>query len=483
MNTCPIYSGGFFVLDSVDSVFDRLANAGPPTGGCAVFDTACVLGGSIAGLLAARVLSDFAERVVIVERDELGGPPCSRPGTPQAEQLHNLLPAGKLWMERWLKGFADTALDMGATVSGTITTLTAFDGHRQALGHRDNRILRATRPLIESSLRASVLGLPSVSVLPARATGLQYRDAAVSAVEYSNDRIIGMLETDFVVDAMGRSSRVPDWLNRAGFEPPRLEGLAIPLNYATAYFERRTAPADLDVLCSLAMFSPGHAVDEVSIAATSVIENDQWIVALIGYEPDRPGKTIDQFRATSAKLPAIFREAVSGEPTRDVATYHQAESRRRHFTNLRHFPARLVCVGDAVASFNPIYGQGMSSAALHASCLSSYLANGADFDTAATEFFQLQELVVDAAWTVSAGADAARLDALSGNELAHNVLHQRWAQQQVLRASLTDANIAEVFNGVSYMLRHPAALADPALVERAVSVNSSAQHVQSAGDL
>jgi 2-polyprenyl-6-methoxyphenol hydroxylase-like FAD-dependent oxidoreductase len=462
------------VPDSADSIFDRLVNAAPPTASRAVFDTACVLGGSVAGLLAARVLSDFAERVVIIERDELGGPECSRSGTPHAQQLHVLLPAGARWMERWLKGFTDDVLSMGAIVGSTTATLTVMDGQRQELGDRDYRILCATRSLFESCARTSVLGLPNVSLLSARATGLQYREGAVCAVEYSDDRVAGKLETDFVVDAMGRSSRLSDWLNRGGFEQPRLERLAMPLNYATARFERRTAAADLEVVGSLATYSPGHAVDEVSIAAASVIENDQWIVALIGYEPDRPGRTIDQFRAASAKLPALFGEAVSGKPTRDVVTYHQAESRRRHFTNLHRFPARLVCVGDAVASFNPIYGQGMSSAALHASCLSSYLTNGADNDAAATDFFQLQEMVVDAAWTVSAGGDAARLDARDGNEVSDDVRHQRWSRQQVLRASLTDSDIAGIVKDVNYLLRHPSALADPALVERAVSINSAA---------
>ena len=110
----------------------------------------------------------------------------------------------------------------------------------------------------------------------------------------------------------------------------------------------------------------------------------------------------------------------------------------------------------------------MSSAALHASCLSCYLAGGAEFNTAATDFFDLQEVVVDAAWNLSAGGDAARLDALNGNEVPDNIRHQRWTRQLVLRASLTDSNIAGVFKDVSYMLRHPSALADPALVERAV---------------
>ena len=149
--------------DSADSIFDRLVNAAPPTASRAVFDTACVLGGSVAGLLAARVLSDFAERVVIIERDELGGPECSRSGTPHAQQLHVLLPAGARWMERWLKGFTDDVLSMGAIVGSTTATLTVMDGQRQALSHREYEIVCATRSLFESCARTSVLRLPNVS--------------------------------------------------------------------------------------------------------------------------------------------------------------------------------------------------------------------------------------------------------------------------------------------------------------------------------
>ena len=150
---------GVFVLDSADSIFDRLVNAAPPTAARAAFNTACVLGGSIAGLLAAQVLSDYPERVVIIERDEMGGPHCSRPGTPHAEQFHGLLP----WTERWLKGFTDDVLNKGATISGTETTLTVMDGQRQALSHREYEIVCATRSLFESCARTSVLRLPNVS--------------------------------------------------------------------------------------------------------------------------------------------------------------------------------------------------------------------------------------------------------------------------------------------------------------------------------
>jgi 2-polyprenyl-6-methoxyphenol hydroxylase-like FAD-dependent oxidoreductase len=454
-------------------LFNELVNAGPSGDGPIVFDTACVLGGSVAGLLAARVLSDHARRVVIVERDEFSTAGRSRPGVPQDQQVHTLLPAGRLGIERWLPGFTQEAQDLGAVMAGTDTTLTAFDGRPLARSGGQYHLLAASRPFLEARIRARVVDLPNVSALHARATGLQYDGAAVSAVRYIDKDVEAVLAADFVVDAMGRSSRLSDWVRQLGYEQPRLERLAAPINYATAVFERRTKSADLDVACALTVFTPEHAVDGVSVAAASAIEGGQWLVLLMGYGQDRPGRTLDEFRTVCAKLPAIFGEATLGAVTRDVVTYHQAESRRRDFTALRHFPAGLVSVGDAVASFNPIYGQGMSSAVLHASCLSSYLTSSPEFNSAATDFFRLQQVVVDAAWAVSAGGDAARLDAANGVEVPDEVRHQRWALQQVMTAALLDGNIAQAFKEVSYMLQHPATLADPALLDKAVAINGA----------
>ncbi|MFF0000026.1 hypothetical protein [Streptomyces avermitilis] len=214
----------------------------------------------------------------------------------------------------------------------------------------------------------------------------------------------------------------------------------------------------------------------VSAAAANAIEGEQWIVTLAGYGNDRPGRTIQDFRACCARLPAVFAEVASGAVSRDVATYRQADSRRRYFTGLRHFPARLVGVGDAVASFNPVYGQGMSCAALHASCQSSYLTGDPDLDSPAEGFFELQRLVVDAAWTVSAGGDAARLDATNNAEVPEDVRRRRWAMEQVIGATLVGRGIARAFGDVRFMLRHPDIVADPALLERADAANSAARN-------
>jgi 2-polyprenyl-6-methoxyphenol hydroxylase-like FAD-dependent oxidoreductase len=195
---------------------------------------------------------------------------------------------------------------------------------------------------------------------------------------------------------------------------------------------------------------------------------------LAGYGDARPGRTLSEFRAACAKLPPPFAEAVSDLPLGNLETHHQADSRRRDYRTAVRFPARLVSVGDAVASFNPVYGQGMSSAALHAAALSEFLGTRPDLSRPATGFFELQGVVTDAAWSVSAGADAARLDAVSGACVPPELSSQRQAMDEVLRATLASEEVCRAFENVAFMLAHPGTLADPGLLEKARAVNGAA---------
>ncbi|WP_343245224.1 FAD-dependent monooxygenase [Streptomyces sp. SID14478] len=467
--------------ESVVALFESLVGAEPPHEVPVLFDTACVMGGSIAGLLAARVLSDRARKVVIIEPDDTSAQAESRAGAPQGRQVHTLLPAGRLWIERWLPGVSQEAQDRGASLVGPDKQFVGYDHVRQAPDGVDHQFLAVGRPLLESLVRARVTALPNVSVLRAQATGLLYGDDAVAGVRFTvpgdgdqGKRAERSLAADFVVDAMGRSSRLSHWLGQDGYDEPRLERLESPVNYATALFERPVKLPELDVATVLQLFTPQYPSGGVSVAAATVIEGQQWLVMLMGYGDNRPGRTIDEFRAHCAALPAIFSDITSGGVTRDVVTYRQADSRRRHFTEAGHLPARLISTGDAVASFNPVYGQGMSSAALHASCLASYLGSSSELDKAATEFFHLQQVVVDAAWAVSAGGDAARIDAENGTEVPEEVRQQRRIVQQIAGAALVDPEVSRAFNNVSYMLRHPSTLFEPQLLQAVAATTGGA---------
>jgi hypothetical protein len=279
-----------------------------------------------------------------------------------------------------------------------------------------------------------------------------------------------------VVDAMGRASKLSDWLAADGYDRPELERLPTGINYSTALFERNSGPQDLELTSAAARFGLPYPADGVAGAAVSAIEGGRWMALLVGYDETRPGRTPDAFRAACAKLPHPFPEIAGNALMEEIATYHQADSRRRHFSGARRFPARLVSVGDAVASFNPIYGQGMSSAALHAACLSEFLGSGPDLSAPAKGFFELQDIFVDAAWGISAGSDSARLDAASGADVPEEVRRQRQAIHDIIQATLVDVEVCRAFQNVTFMLRHPATLADPALVERAAAANSATTH-------
>jgi 2-polyprenyl-6-methoxyphenol hydroxylase-like FAD-dependent oxidoreductase len=462
------------MTESATAVFDRLVTAAPPESADALFDTACVLGGSIAGLLAARVLTDHAHRVVVIDRDpvELR----SRPGVPQGHQVHALLPGGLGWMERWFPGLTKEMQHGGAVLADPDHAAAYLDG-RQQVRTGDHDLLYASRPFMEARLRERVLDLPGVSVLQGQARGLEYRGGTVTGVRYSSGMdgagvdAGGVLAADFVVDAMGRGSRLADWLAADGYDRPPLQRVPSAVNYATALLRRGRRPEELPVQGSIARWGAPNPVDGVAVAVALAIEDDRWIVMLMGYDDDRPGQTLEAIRAACAKLPEPYPEATSGELTAEIATYHQADSRRRDFAGLERFPSRLISTGDAVASFNPIYGQGMSSAALHASCLSEYLSQHPDLDAPAMGFFDLQKVAVDAAWAISAGSDATRADALSGADVPEEVGRQRWAIDQILRATLTDKEVCRAFENVAYMVAHPSTLADPALLERAVTAN------------
>jgi 2-polyprenyl-6-methoxyphenol hydroxylase-like FAD-dependent oxidoreductase len=455
--------------DDPRSIFDRLVHTDPPEHPSPTIGTACVLGGSVAGLLAARVLADHARTVIVVERDDVNTDGRSRAAVPHDLQLHALLPAGRAFLDRWLPGFTRDAIDRGAVPVGP-DQFGLYVGEQRQAHSKALSMVAATRPFLESSIRSRVLAIPNVHTVSASATGLMVRDDAVRTVRLVDGGTEHNLDVDFTVDAMGRSSKLSDWIEQAGYQRPRLERLPAEINYATALFERSEDASEAAIVGAQAL--PANPVrPERPYVFLAAVEDRQWMVLLMGYGDDRPPRTIDGFRTACAPLPPVFGRAVGGRVTRGIETYRQADSRRRDFTDLGRYPSRVVSIGDAVASFNPIYGQGMSSAALQVSALSRFLTSDPDLDRTATDFFTLQSVVVDAAWTTSAGVDAARLDALSGVDVPPEVRRRRWGLEQVMHAAQIDPVLCEASGAVTGMLAHPSTLTDRDVVDRAVAVN------------
>ncbi|MFJ2830534.1 FAD-dependent oxidoreductase [Streptomyces sp. NPDC087263] len=455
--------------DDSAAVFERLSVVTTPKDARVLIRTAHVLGGSIGGLLAARVLADHAERVVIVEPDRAettaDGEP--RPGVPQGYQVHTLLPGGRAQLERWYPGIVQQALNEGAVLSGPQRATTYLDDVEQ-IATPNAELVTSSRPFLEALIRSHTLRLPNVHVITGRVTGLNYASGAVGAVRYTADGKETVDTTDFVLDATGRSSRLSDWLDEGGWPRPRMERLKVDIRYFTACFKR--SPDWTGPTSGINRYSPRFASRGLATAAVNAIENQKWALMLAYFGGESEHRGPESFFSRCRELPPVYQEAAAGELLGEVVSFRHPDSRWRHFESLDRFPARLAAVGDAVASFNPVFGQGISSAALHASCLSEYLRSKPDLDAPARHFFDLQQVVVRAAWEISTAADSARLG-VARKPTTVQEHRQAWAMQQVMAAAGRDVQVATAFRAVSYMTAHPATLFAPELVRRAAAGN------------
>jgi 2-polyprenyl-6-methoxyphenol hydroxylase-like FAD-dependent oxidoreductase len=420
---------------------------------------AVVIGGGFAGLLAARVLHDIADKVVLLDPDELRPDREPRTGVPQASQLHVLLGCGRDQLERWLPGTA-AALDSAGAVRSVGDRVSMYlDGRRKPTvpGYE---ILGATRPLLESTIRRRVLALPRVEAVVGTALGLRIRKGWVSGVvvDRGHRRILAE-DADIVVDASGRSSRVGFWLSQAGFPKPEVERIPIDLGYATAQFRR---PLDWRGPTAAQHVVRQGVGRRASVAALAATEGDRWTVLLSGYAADRPDADLGSFRARAADLSVEFAAAVAGDAIGAVRTYHQSDSRRRRFHRLNAIPEGLFVVGDALASFNPVYGQGMSVATLHASALQRHLL-AADAPVAA--FYAEAEAIVEAAWSVTAVNDRALPHVTSEATIRDKIISV--AMDVLLDGSAADADLHRRFLDVADLRAHPDSLKSPSVLLRA----------------
>ncbi|MFE3782244.1 FAD-dependent oxidoreductase [Amycolatopsis sp. NPDC059090] len=448
--------------------FAEISAAEPPHSATVFFRRAVVIGAGMAGLIAARVLSDHAEQVVVIERDSSDVNAGARPGVPQGTQVHALLPAGVVQLERWFPGFAAQAAEGGAVVPPADGSRAQFflNGSLRAAPPimQDSPGLMSTRPFLEALVRRRTLAVRNIRLVNGRADGIVFDGDRVTGVRFvpaGAGKAVSE-DSDLVVDAMGRSSRLGDWLEGNSWPRPPMRRMPIKLNYASAMFEydERISPA----WSVISQSSPGTG-RPARIGGLLRVEGDRWIMLIAGYDDDRPSRDArDYARRCRQDFPEVFGDiAERARMVSDVTTYHQADSRRRDFHEAARLPAGLIAAGDSVASFNPVYGQGMTSAVLHASCLSQWLRSEPSLREPATAYFETVRVVVDAAWQICTFADLELPHVDGPYPRGYRLL--RWISGQLFEAAATDSVSNERLARVTTMLEHPSSLAKlPALL-------------------
>ena len=426
---------------------------------------AIVIGGSLAGLWTARVLADHFEQVTVLERDQLPTEAASRAGVPQDRHVHVLLERGAQIMLQLFPGIGDELLAAGANyVDLTQDSRGKIRG--KWLSHFQSGIATyaCSRILLESILRKRVMALPNVELCGgAQVQGLVEQDGIVQGVQvhWKDGREGGTETAAFIVDASGRGSKLPEWLQQIGYDAPEETVIDVKLGYAGRRYIIPTPAPTWDIM--LIGADPPHK----SRAGLIYSEEDGiWMVMIAGILQDYPPTDEAGFLAFAQDVDPEFHAAIKdAEPVSNIIGYRRTENRFRHYEKLARWPDRLIALGDAVCGFNPVYGQGMTVSAMAAVELGEILAaSKGNLSGVARSFQTKYPKIVEPAWLLATSADLEWL----GNEEATSLPERfaGWYMPKVLDAIPDDQTVHKTFIEVQNLIVPPTALFQPKIAWR-----------------
>lgn len=431
---------------------------------------AVVAGASMAGLLAARVLSGHFDRVTVLERDAVVDDAVARKGQPHARHVHALLAQGFRIFERFFPNLRDDLRDGGAILGdmGADVRWHAYGGYRRQFESGMTGAL-ASRPFLEACVRRRVQALPNVTIRGladvdepvasadrARITGLQLKPRNGAAAE--------VITADLVVDATGRGSATPRWMEALGYARPDESAVKINMGYSTRIFRRRAG--DL-AGAKLVLISP-RLPDLARSGYVFPIEGDRWIVTLGGWGGDYPPTDEQGFldHARSLAAPDVFEILQRLEPQGDIIQHRLPSNLRRHYETLERWPERYLVLGDAVSSFNPVYAQGMTSAAMQAVVLDDVLRERtrAGLDGLRQRYFSRVAKVVDRPWLLAVSEDFRATTTTGPKPRGTDLVNPYVAR--VHRATQVDAAVHRAFLDVMNLVKPATSLMRPDIAWR-----------------
>lgn len=435
---------------------------------------AIVLGAGMAGLLAARVLSEFYDSVSVVERDRLPDYPCHRRGIPQGRHVHNFHSRGLQVLEELFPALLPDLARAGAGVvdDGELSNFyVRFGRYEMKTSGRfaDPAALAihlASRPFVEYHLRRRVKALPNVTFLD----GHDVSELVTTADIVNGVRIIrrhnGFLTTldaDLVVDARGRAARTPAFLDKLGFERPAELRAQTRLGYST----QQLSIPDGSIAQRLVLFNPGGGQPGGLLLAC---EHDMWMLA-IG-QPAETGDPPTDFAsmlaiAEQSLPPAIAEGLRNAQPLGEAVTHRHTAAVWRRYDRMPRFPAGLLVIGDALCSLDPTYGQGMTIAALEALTLRECLSVGRT--GLAQRYFRATAHYIGETWAANQARSRVTSPTHDRNSMWQRL--SRWMSRAALKAAAHDVVLTERFFRIFNFVDPPSRLRDPALIPRIVLAN------------
>jgi 2-polyprenyl-6-methoxyphenol hydroxylase-like FAD-dependent oxidoreductase len=433
---------------------------------------AVVVGASLAGLLAARVLTDTFAQVTVVDRDTLPDDPTARKGVPQGRHAHGLLARGREILEELFPGLTDELVTQHGAVAADIQRDAAWinDGHPMRREFADMLCLVTSRPLLEWYVRRRVAALPAVTLRsktealglvadggPATSSPNGQRPKTVTGLRVLADGEESILTADLVVDATGRSNRGPTWLGELGYQPPAEEKVDPGLVYVSATFARK--PEDYDGIAAVI----GATLENPRGGVALAVEHDRWMVTLLGMSDEAPTDP-QGYVEWAARLPRpdIHQAIARGEVVEAPHRMRIPPSTWRRYDKLRHFPEGFLVIGDAICALNPAYAQGMTTAAVEATALRDCLAQGRR--GLAQRFFARAAKIISIPWSVSVTADL-RFPHVQG-ERTRAVRFLNWYIARLHRVAERDGAAGKAFLRVANLIDPPQRLFAPTMAAK-----------------
>jgi 2-polyprenyl-6-methoxyphenol hydroxylase-like FAD-dependent oxidoreductase len=430
---------------------------------------AVVVGAGMGGLSAARVLADYFDEVIILDRDELPDDAAPRPGVPQGKHPHALLGGGLKALENLFPGFGHELMQAGAEPMNP-----GFDMLYEIPGQDVWPRIKVSwpaysmsRPLIERTLRRQVERIGNLKVrrgcrvlnIVSEAYGL-----AATGIRYeAPDGNRKTLESGLIVDASGNGSLTVEFLKTTDRRPLAETSIGVTTRYASAFFERVDLGNDYK-----GVFTFPDAPEQSRGGLILPAENHRYQVVLIGRGNDIPPVNGDEFMSYARTLPtlSVYNAIKNAKRLTAISPISFAESRCRHFAKVPDFPDGLLPIGDAICRFNPVYGQGMTLALQEANLLSDLLRtlDGNSLATLTPTFLTKAETLIADPWAMSAIPDFIYPET-TGERPAD--LEDRLNFQRALgRLAARDAEVLELLTDIRHLLKPLSLLDDPSIVRR-----------------
>lgn len=413
---------------------------------------AVVIGSSVAGMLAARVLAERYSSVLVVDRDDLSGDLGMRKGLPQARHTHLLHAGGRAMIESLLPGITRSLVRQGALVGDALADVRRFSGGGYFCNATSGlSSLFVSRSLLDREIARRLSALAGVEVrggldvVGVRVSNHSERVVGVDIVDITLRGRATAVDADLVVDASGRGSRMPAWLASLGYEQPAEERIPVRLGFSTRLYRRTSQHCN-----GMKAIAVGPTRDNRRGAALVAQEDGRWIVTVAGYCGDYPPTDPHGFLAFSQKLPTsdIFEVLSVAEPLGPAFATRFPANMRRRYENLRRFPLGLIVIGDSIAAFNPFAGQGMAVCAAQAIALARWLddcceSNPGRYLTAAAR-------IVDVPWMLTAFDDSRLVNGTVRGSIGRRSL--LWYLEKLQIASHNDPLAARAYLSIANLV-------------------------------